>query len=133
MKAIRINTAATFDQTLQKTLQEHSPVFVLFFGNELPETSESWCPDCVIADPRVRKAVLDHDASSKSSALLEVPVGLRDAWRSDTNHYRSRFSLTAIPTLIHWTKSGPGERLVEVDCADSTKLQAFVEKSSPQD
>ncbi|KAI9253821.1 hypothetical protein BDA99DRAFT_164254 [Phascolomyces articulosus] len=129
MKAIR-TTVESFDQTVQKIIQEHSPVFVLFFGNELPETSESWCPDCVIADPRVRKAVLDHAPSN--SALIEAPVGLRDEWRSSTNAYRSRFSLTAIPTLFHWTKNGPGERLVEADCADASKLQAFVEKASAQ-
>ena len=101
MKAVR-TTVEAFDQTVQKVLEEHSPVFVLFFGNELPETSESWCPDCVIADPRIRKAVLDHAPST--SALIEAPVGLRDEWRSSTNVYRSRYSLTAIPTLFQWTK-----------------------------
>ncbi|KAI7855974.1 hypothetical protein BDC45DRAFT_505203 [Circinella umbellata] len=126
MKAVR-TTVEAFDQTLKKVLEEHSPVFVLFFGNELPETSESWCPDCVIADPRIRKAILDH--APATSALIEAPVGLRDEWRSTNNVYRSRYSLTAIPTLFQWTKNGPGERLVEEECSDTNKLQAFVEKA----
>ena len=76
-------------------------MFVLFFGTEVPETSESWCPDCVIADPLIRKAI----SPIENAILLEAPVGARNEWKGNTTHpYRVRFGLSAIPTLFKWTK-----------------------------
>lgn len=101
MKAIR-TSLENFDATVQQALREYKPVFVLFFGTEVPETSESWCPDCVIADPLIRKAILTH--ASASAALIEAPVGHRNEWKGNTGHpYRTRFGLSAIPTLFRWS------------------------------
>ncbi|GAA5816505.1 hypothetical protein MFLAVUS_010034 [Mucor flavus] len=124
MKSVRINNIEDFDIQVKAALETGNPVFVLFFGTADAETSESWCPDCVIADPLVRKAVLQV----KDSILLEAPVGGRDEWKGNTTHpYRVRFSVPAIPTLYKWSTAGPGECLVEEDCADYAKLLKFVE------
>ncbi|KAF7724100.1 Thioredoxin domain-containing protein 17 [Apophysomyces ossiformis] len=123
MKAIRVSIE-DFDKTIKEQVVGDNKVFVLFFGTEMPETSESWCPDCVIADPVVRKAV----SSVSNSVLIEAAVGLRNDWKGNTTHpYRVRFNVPAIPTLYKWTANGPGERLVEEECADSAKLEAFVQ------
>ncbi|KAI9029871.1 hypothetical protein CLU79DRAFT_884189 [Phycomyces nitens] len=124
MRSIRVSADA-FDETLKKELDGTNKVFVLFFGTELPETDESWCPDCVIADPLIRKALLPV----QNSVLIEAAVGSRDEWRNANNNpYRSRtdFTIPAIPTLYKWTTSGAGDRLVEEECADLEKLNAFV-------
>ncbi|KAI8062349.1 uncharacterized protein B0P05DRAFT_556633 [Gilbertella persicaria] len=124
MKVVRANIE-NFDQEVNKAVESGNPVYVVFFGNETPETSESWCPDCVVADPLIRKAVL----SVENSILIEAPVGFYDQWKGKTDHpYRVRFKLTAIPTLFKWTAAGPGEALVEDDCADADKLAKFVGK-----
>ncbi|KAI9487361.1 MAG: hypothetical protein EXX96DRAFT_552851 [Benjaminiella poitrasii] len=123
MKAVRVNEIEQFEPEVKKALETGNPVFVLFFGTELPETSESWCPDCVIADPLVRKAVMNV----KDSILIEAPVGNRNDWKGNTTHpYRVRYQVPAIPTLFKWTAEGPGDKLVEEDCADATKLAQFV-------
>ncbi|KAI8580968.1 hypothetical protein K450DRAFT_233982 [Umbelopsis ramanniana AG] len=115
-----------FDQTLKETVAENDEVFVLFFGTEDPDKNdESWCPDCVIADPLVRKWV----GKVPNSVLLEAPVGTRSEWKLNSTHiYRinPNISLRAIPTLIRWTKNGPDGRLVEEECADQAKLEAFI-------
>lgn len=105
MKAVRVNEIDNFDKQVQEAVNESSSVYVVFFGTETPETSESWCPDCVIADPLIRKAILTHAPSD--AVLLEAPVGLRGDWKGNTSHpYRTRkdFDLPAIPTLYKWSK-----------------------------
>ncbi|KAI8645628.1 hypothetical protein BD408DRAFT_411268 [Parasitella parasitica] len=122
MKSVRVNTES-FDQEVDKAIKSGSPVFVLFFGTETPETSESWCPDCVIADPLVRRAIIPV----KDAILIEAPVGDRNEWKGNSTHiYRTRFGVPAIPTLFKWSAAGPGEKLVEEECADIIKLTKFV-------
>jgi len=99
MKSVRVNIE-NFDQEVNKAVETGNPVFVLFFGTETPETSESWCPDCVIADPLVRKAIIPI----QNAILLEAPVGARNDWKGNTSHpYRVRFNVPAIPTLFKWS------------------------------
>lgn len=99
MKAVRVNVD-NFDAEVKNAVETGNPVFVLFFGTEEPETSESWCPDCVIADPLIRKAILQVE----NSILLEAPVGGRSEWKGNTTHpYRVRFGVPAIPTLYKWS------------------------------
>lgn len=99
MKSVRVSIE-NFDIEVNKAVESGKPVFVLFFGTETPETSESWCPDCVIADPLIRKAVFQVP----DSILLEAPVGARNEWKGNTTHpYRVRFQLPAIPTLYKWS------------------------------
>ncbi|KAI7898127.1 uncharacterized protein BX663DRAFT_525809 [Cokeromyces recurvatus] len=122
MKVIRVSESENFETEVKKAVETGNPVFVLFYGNELPETSESWCPDCVIADPLIRKSVM----AVKDSILVEAPVGYRNDWKGNTSHpYRVRYQVPAIPTLYKWTMNGPGDMLVENDCADVTKLAQF--------
>ncbi|KAI7873711.1 uncharacterized protein EV154DRAFT_556142 [Mucor mucedo] len=124
MKSVRVNNVEDFDAQVNKAVESGNPVFVLFFGTEEAETSESWCPDCVIADPLVRKALLQV----KDSILLEAPVGSRNEWKGNTTHpYRVRFNVPALPTLYKWSAAGAGETLVEEDCADYEKLTKFVQ------
>ncbi|KNE71625.1 hypothetical protein AMAG_16183 [Allomyces macrogynus ATCC 38327] len=128
MKAKRINDAAEFETTIAEIVAAApGPVYVVFFGTELPETGESFCPDCVVADPTIRRALLAH-ANSANLTLVEVPIGDRASWRSADNFYRAheQIQLERIPTLIRWTADGAAERLVEDDCADADKLAAFL-------
>ncbi|KAI9168649.1 hypothetical protein H9P43_008022 [Blastocladiella emersonii ATCC 22665] len=128
VKRIPFDSATDFDAEIAKIVADApGPVVVLFFGNELPETNESFCPDCVVADPLIRKAVLSH-AQSATITLVEVPSGARDEWRSPDNRYRKhpQIQLARIPTLVQWTRDGPAGRLVEDECADEAKLAAFL-------
>ena len=46
---------------------------------------------------------------------VQVLVGDRPTWKSADHPFRRepRLQLSGIPTLMHWTPDGPGERLGE--------------------
>jgi hypothetical protein len=98
-------------------------VFLLFFGSETPETGESWCPDCVMADPVIRgtlATITRHEV-----LLVECPVGLRADYKGNPTHpYRTdpRVALQRIPTLIRWSGVRELGRLVEGECLEPTAL-----------
>ncbi|KAL1933316.1 hypothetical protein VTP01DRAFT_7406 [Rhizomucor pusillus] len=124
MKAVRANIEE-FDTKIAEAVSRSNNVYVVFFGTEVPETSESWCPDCVIADPLIRKALLNE--APEDAILVEAPVGDRNAWKGNASHpYRVRFNVPAIPTLVKWSKDGPVKQLVENDCADYENLKSFI-------
>ncbi|KAJ1944929.1 hypothetical protein FBU59_002459 [Linderina macrospora] len=124
MKCVRVLEPTEFDAKVNDALAQSESVFVLFFGREAPETNESWCPDCVIADPTVRKVV----NTVPNSILLEVPVDRKTEVASPTNIFRTRedIKLGPIPTLLKWTKAGPGNRLVEEECFEEANIAKFV-------
>ncbi|KAJ1505468.1 hypothetical protein HMI54_003750 [Coelomomyces lativittatus] len=58
-----------------------------------------------------------------------VPVGNLENWRSPHQFYRQhpRIRLRRIPTLMHWTKSGPSINcLIENDCKSKEKVMEFL-------
>ena len=74
MKIVRVVDLPDFDATVASTLAAApGPVFVVLFGSEAPETGESWCEDCVIADPLIRSGV----RAVPNATLIECPVGQR--------------------------------------------------------
>jgi thiol-disulfide isomerase/thioredoxin len=94
-------TVDDFEQTVAQQLAATPKVFVLFFGSEEAATGQSWCPDCVIADPLIRQAI----SKVSDAVLIEAPVGLRDAWKGNPTHpYRVKYNVPALPTLYHWSK-----------------------------
>ncbi|KAJ3053498.1 Thioredoxin domain-containing protein 17 [Rhizophlyctis rosea] len=125
MKAIRIPETHEFDAKLAEVLSSApGPVYVLLFGSEDPATGESWCRDCVIADPLIRKYV----NKVPNSTLLECPVGPRSVYKNVPTHpYRvhPQIKLVGVPTILEWTKDGPGKRLVEEGAQDENNLKTF--------
>ena len=96
----------------------------MFIGSENPGTGESWCSDCVIADPIIRAGVREVAGAT----LIECPVGDREVYKNNAEHpYRvhADIALTAIPTLVAWTPDGPGARLVEEECHDQDAVSAL--------
>ncbi|KAI8619144.1 hypothetical protein BC830DRAFT_1105507 [Chytriomyces sp. MP71] len=126
MKVRRVASPSDFDSTLSSTLSAaQGRVFVVLFGTEVEATGESWCPDCVVSDPLIRKAIL----AVPDSTLLEVPVGDRATYRDPANFYRNHAELrvTSVPTLYEFGKEGKViKKLVEREItADS--LVVFIQ------
>ncbi|KAJ2820513.1 hypothetical protein IWW50_005025 [Coemansia erecta] len=129
MKCVRVSDPKKFDDQVAKALEESNDVFVLFFGRET-NRGESWCPDCVIADPKVRAGIAKVDGS----ILLEVPVDRQSDIASPTQVFRKRSDtcLERIPTLLRWTARGPSQdRLVEEQCSEQN-ISVFVTETSGQ-
>ncbi|KAJ1719417.1 hypothetical protein LPJ53_005825 [Coemansia erecta] len=129
MKCVRVGSPDRFDELVKKALSGSDAVFVLFFGREDPGTNLSWCSDCVVADPKVRRAIGAVDGS----VLLEVPVDRKSDIGSPSNVYRTRkdTKVERVPTLLRWTPSGPSDtRLVEDECTEAL-IKEYVVKTSP--
>lgn len=115
MKITRLPDPAAFEAF--RPAADDALCFYLFFGSEAPETGESWCPDCVMADPVIR-ATLSR-ITARPVHLVECPVGDRAGYKGNAEHpYRQhpRVRLQRIPTIIRL--EGPREvgRLVEGEC-----------------
>jgi len=98
----------------------------LFFGSEDPVSGESWCPDCVTADPVLRAAVTRQ---RPEITLFECPVGARSDWKNRPGHpYRidPTTRLARIPTLLMLVDGCERGRLVEADCAKPDLVSAFL-------
>ncbi|DBB17735.1 hypothetical protein WJX82_006524 [Trebouxia sp. C0006] len=84
------------------------PHYVLFTADRAKNTGQPWCPDCTRALPGIQ-----HQVAQANGTLLEVEVGPRAIWKDAQHALRKdeEVRLTGIPTLVHWTPSGPGRRL----------------------
>ena len=124
----RIQTPQAFDDFADSTLSagdspaDSAPstlLFLVFFGSEVAETGESWCPDCVMADPVIRGTLARITA--RPVHLVECPVGDRSAYKGQSAHpYRTdaRVRLVRIPTLIRFEGGREVGRLTEAECLD---------------
>ena len=126
MPISRLATVAEVDAHLAQLIAARGSALYLFFGSEDPTTGASWCPDCVIADPVLRRAcaTLRPDLT-----LYECPIGLRSAWKNQPQHpYRLHPAtrLTRIPTLVFLEHGLERGRLVEADCAHAAVVEAFL-------
>jgi thiol-disulfide isomerase/thioredoxin len=119
-----------FEEELKQWFEQHSSedrAFVYLYGDHMPATGKSWCPDCVDADPLIHKA-----AQEAGVDLFELPVGTREQYKNNPTHparVNAKLKLTAIPTLIEFHKDGytPGSRLVEDECKDPERLKNLFE------
>ena len=92
-------------------------------GKEEGEANESWCPDCVIADPMVRKWL----NKVPESLLIEAPCSKSD-YKGNPNHeYKIHplFKIQWIPTLYEW-KQGELTKTLTDDDLNEEKLQEFI-------
>ncbi|KAI9357249.1 hypothetical protein DFJ73DRAFT_657200 [Zopfochytrium polystomum] len=125
-KSVRIEDPKDFDEQLAEILAgAPGRVFAVIFGTEEASTGQSWCPDCVVSDPKIRRSVF----SVPEAILIEAPVGPRAVWRDRNHPYRKHalLSATSVPTLYEFNKDGTLKgKLVEGEAADDTLLSKFV-------
>ncbi|NWU22975.1 TXD17 protein, partial [Dyaphorophyia castanea] len=98
-------------QEFVRTAQSYHgrPIFALFCGDKDAE-GRSWCPDCVTAEPVVRKEL--HNLPDQS-VFIYCLVGDRAYWKDPNNEFRRNLKLTGVPTLL---KYGTPQKLVEEEC-----------------
>lgn len=85
------------------------PVYALFCGDK-DERGVSWCPDCVTAEPVVRKE-LTH--LPEGSIFIYCQVGERSYWKDPNNEFKRILKLTGVPSLL---KVGSPQKLTEDEC-----------------
>jgi thiol-disulfide isomerase/thioredoxin len=124
----RLATPQAVSDSLAMLTANGGAALYLFFGSEDPSTGESWCPDCVIADPVLRRACT---SLRPDLVLHECPVGQRSAWKNQPEHpFRLHPSLriARIPTLVFIERGMERGRLVEADCAKADVVEAFLKR-----
>ena len=126
MPIARCPTPEDAEREVDRLQRERGSALLLFFGSEDPASGQSWCPDCVTADPVLRRACREL---KPGLTLFECPVGMRSDWKNRPEHpYRQHPALRVarIPTLV-WLEDGCERgRLVEADCARPELVRAFL-------
>ncbi|MBA3697884.1 MAG: DUF953 domain-containing protein [Planctomycetes bacterium] len=128
MPISRLATVTEVDSSLAGVTAGGGSALYLFFGSEDPVTGASWCPDCVIADPVLRRAC---STLRPDLVLYECPVGPRSAWKNQPDHPYRLHPITRvarIPTLVFVEHGMERGRLVEGDCAQTAVVEAFLAK-----
>lgn len=111
---------------LEQVEEDRGEALFAFFGSEDPGTGDSWCPDCVTADPILRAACT---RIKPAVTLYECPVGERSAWKDVADHpfrVHPLWRLQRIPTLVHVVDGVERGRLVEASCSDAAAVEAFL-------
>eukprot|EP00123_Amoebidium_parasiticum_P003995 comp15294_c0_seq1/m.12118 comp15294_c0_seq1/g.12118 ORF comp15294_c0_seq1/g.12118 comp15294_c0_seq1/m.12118 type:complete len:155 (-) comp15294_c0_seq1:140-604(-) len=111
-----VDSLPDFKTALDHWSKNAESVYALF--------AAEWCPDCQNAEPHIIKA---YQAVRRNTVLIQADMGDRPKWRDPENPFRldETLNLERIPTLI--LMKG-GERLVEGECCDDTKLHEFFSK-----
>ena len=123
----RCSTPEELERVYQDLCQEQGSALFAFFGSEDPGTGESWCKDCVTADPILRSLCVQL---RPDLTLYECPVGERSEWKDQDQHpYRVHptWRLQRIPTLVFLDQGCERGRLGEADCQDEALVRAFLQ------
>lgn len=100
-------------------LKATTPIYVLYTGTKLPDTGESWCPDCVEAEPFIEKG---FEAAPENTLLVIVEVGDRPFWKDHNCPFRTNpvTKLKVLPTLARWgtQKRLEGDQLLNLELID---------------
>ncbi|XP_068126296.1 thioredoxin domain-containing protein 17 isoform X1 [Hyperolius riggenbachi] len=95
--------------------------FALFSGDK-DEAGESWCPDCVKAEPIIR-GELCH--LPEGAIFIYCQVGDRPYWKDPTNPFKQKMHLTGVPTLA---KVGTPQKLTEEQCFNAELIRMLFEE-----
>lgn len=126
MPFVRCPAPADAEAAHARVVAGQADALFLFFGSADPGTGESWCPDCVVADPVLRAAIA---RAAPGLSTYECPVGERSAWKGQAGHpYRVHpgFRVARIPTLVRYRAGLEIGRLVEAACAEPAAVTAFL-------
>ncbi|XP_011698699.1 PREDICTED: thioredoxin domain-containing protein 17-like [Wasmannia auropunctata] len=104
------------DESRTRYGNTYDRIYVLYTGTKLPDTGESWCPDCVEAEPYIENG---FKAISKVETILLVivEVGDRPFWKDPNCPFRTNVhsKLKVLPTLARWgtQKRLEGDQLLD--------------------
>ncbi|XP_021001696.1 thioredoxin domain-containing protein 17 [Parasteatoda tepidariorum] len=112
-------------EAVKKAISENSnsnALFVLFSGSK-DANGQSWCPDCVTADPIIEEGL---QSAPEDSVFIYCGVGSRDYWKNPNNDFRKdeKFKLTSVPTLMKWNTA---RRLDDDQCKSAALVTMLFE------
>ena len=101
-------------------------MFIFQVNNVKSFLGNSWCPDCVTAQPVVESTI--EKEVKQPTNYLYVGVGDRTFWKDQGNIFRKSglTKLKSVPTFFKWT--APGNRLEEEKCTNPDLIQMIIEE-----
>uniref|UniRef100_A0A8D9F087 Thioredoxin domain-containing protein 17 n=1 Tax=Cacopsylla melanoneura TaxID=428564 RepID=A0A8D9F087_9HEMI len=109
-------------EDLESERLKGSKIFVYFTGEKM-STGESWCPDCVHAEPYVQAYLRKNEPKLKINHLIITDAGNRDQWKDKSNSFRTVLNIQNLPTIIRW--KGPQKLTGDELCNDSLLALLF--------
>ncbi|KAJ0413269.1 hypothetical protein BJY00DRAFT_297126 [Aspergillus carlsbadensis] len=112
--------------TLKPPTQPNTPFFLAFLASVDPATGKPWCPDVVAALPVLHEAF----SAEHAPVVAFAEVGQKVEWRDPSNVFRTKWKLSAVPSLVRF-EAVDGEvkevgRLVEAEILDRGRLGKFI-------
>ena len=125
--AIHKMYTAEFIPEAERLIKEKKSFIVVFKGG-IDESGNSWCSDCVAAEPMINLVLLP-EATKKDIPVYSVDVGLRPEWKDQSNPLRHHHDLkvSCVPTLLRFIEGICCHRLKEEEIMDKDLLLAFLE------
>jgi len=116
---------AEFIPVADKLFAEKKTFLALFKG-AVDSHGQSWCSDCVAAEPTI-KSVLLPLAKKKNIPVYTVDVGQREEWKDKQNPLRvhSGLKVDCVPTAIFVHDGVARERLREGDLTNRELIEAM--------
>uniref|UniRef100_A0A1I7U8U2 Thioredoxin domain-containing protein 17 n=1 Tax=Caenorhabditis tropicalis TaxID=1561998 RepID=A0A1I7U8U2_9PELO len=125
--SLKLYTAQGYEafQQVLETIGKGKRVVALFTGSKSLSTGQSWCPDCVVAEPIVEEVIKEADVAALDVHFVTVFVGNREVWRDPAVGFRTdpKLKLTCIPTLLE--VGNKAKRLLEGQVANKNLVKEF--------
>ena len=119
-------TKSNFSSIIKDYLKQKKDFIVYIYGDK-DEKGRSWCPDCVVAEPFVEKAMekIKEYESQKEVYFINISVEMfnREIYRND-----KILKMKRIPTIIYFSQGVEMGRLVEGDMASQENIDAFIDQ-----
>lgn len=110
-------------EDLESERLKGAKIFVYFTGEKM-STGESWCPDCVKAEPFVQAYLSKNEGKVKINHLIIADAGNRTQWKDKENSFRTVLNIQNLPTIIRW--KGP-QKLTGDELSDESLLALLFE------
>jgi hypothetical protein len=129
---IRKETVTSYDSLL-RLLEEQKSAYkkrvVLFTGSK-DAAGVSWCPDCNVADPIIKKCLDNYEAEEPGDAsktlFVTALVGERSIWKDQNNAWRKgKFAVRSVPTLA---LDGSAIKLEENQLLDEENVKMLLQE-----
>ena len=122
-----VDTSLCFVQSSEATLaaihQKYGKSCAVLLFASRDSAGKPWCPDCVAAEPPLRRALASSDPAA---TIVEVPL-TREAWRGphgkDNKWRKPPFNVGGIPTLLEVRDGKVVAQLPEEDCLVDQKVK----------
>ncbi|XP_050537166.1 thioredoxin domain-containing protein 17-like [Daktulosphaira vitifoliae] len=128
---VNLHHTNTYDEfvTLMKKLDgSNHESFILFTGTP-NESGESWCSDCVNAEPIIKNQIEKNKERLKNANIIFAYAGKREEWKNcPGNPFKTdkRTKLQFLPTLMKW---GTLYKLQVEECLKPDLLNMLFEES----